>query len=103
SATHRACRPSGTPPGSGGLVSQPNSVTQNPGAPWDLTCPARQAERSSRLILGRSPSEASCSSDARWFGPPLVYGSWAQMANESFALQVACGREPPDMQRSELM
>src|SRR4051794_14865739 len=47
SAAQRACCPSGTPPGSGGLVSQPNSVTQNPGAPCERTLPLRYPDSSS--------------------------------------------------------
>ena len=80
SETHRSCRAVGTPSGSGGLVSQLNSVTQNCGGRGDEMVPALRAPARRLRIFDRSPIEASFGLCAWWFGPPSVYALCDQMS-----------------------
>jgi len=88
SDTHRACSFIGTPFGSGGFVSQLNSVTKNWGWPAETIVPWRFAAMSSACIAGRSPIDAFPGILAFHVGPPFVYGLWAQMSNWVRAEQV---------------
>src|SRR5215211_4808435 len=81
SDTQRACSLCGTPFGSGGFVSQLNSVTQNRGCPLETTVPWRFAAESKARISGSSPIEALPGTFASQSGPPFAYALWAQMSN----------------------
>src|SRR6185312_12644769 len=80
SATHRPSSATGTPPGSGGLLSHANSVTQKRTGPVETMFPASTAASSTLFISGRRATETSSACGGSWDGPPAVYGSIAQMS-----------------------
>jgi len=76
SDTQRAWSPSGTPFGSAGDVSQPNSVTQKATGRDEVKRPCSIAAFRSFFIFRMSPSEIASRLEARCVGPPEVYGWW---------------------------
>src|SRR5204862_1073844 len=76
---------------SGGLVSQPNSVTQKRTGPDEMTCPAEAAAASSVLTFGRSPSDTSSGRPALSVGPPAVYGCVDHTSKWTVSPQVGFG------------
>src|SRR3954453_7134016 len=85
SAVQREARPIGAPWGRGGLLSQPNSVTQNLTGCAETTWWSRTPALSTARIRGRSPSSTSSGWMACPNGPPNVYG-WCDHASKWTAL-----------------
>src|SRR5262245_1999334 len=100
SATQRPSSPTGTPFGSGGLLSHENSVTQKRTGCVDAMRPRRTPASRTAFISGRSPIETSSLRYAWLVGPPAEYGSVDQMSKCTFPGQVACGLRPDERQRT---
>src|SRR3954462_12288044 len=90
----------GTPPGSGGLLSQLHSVAQSWTLWVDTTCPARSAASRTLRIFGISGMETSFAPAAWCSGSPDVYGLIAQASNFACSLQPGFCRSLLSRQRN---